>query len=463
MPLPIDGGEQKTVIIVGAGLAGAMMASFISRMGHKVEVYERRGDPRAKGFIGGRSINLALSCRGLTALKELHLDQAIVDQGCPMRGRMMHDPQGRLTFQPYSKNRSDAINSVSRGDLNLTLIEHADREDLVTFHFSQKCVDVDLDTATVKFEHDKSGETSTIKGDLVIGADGAFSAVRATMQQQPDFEYDLSTLEHGYKELTIPPTDAGEFAMDPEALHIWPRGGFMMIALPNRDMSFTCTCFWPHKGPNSFAAIKERKDILPFFEGHFADAVPLMPTLEDDFEKNPIGSLATIRCAPWHHNSGGRGKVVLIGDAAHAIVPFYGQGINAGFEDARILNGLLREHADDWATALSTFSAQRKPHAEAIADLALENFIEMRDKVGSSAFLLKKKVEKTVHRLFPGWFTPLYNLVSFSNVPYADARDEAHTRWNTVLFTGLGLSIGLIVILVALIALLVLGGGQSAS
>ena len=438
------------VIIVGAGLAGSLLACYLGREGYEVEVHERRADPRKQGFIGGRSINLAVSCRAITALDQVGLAETILENAIPMRGRMMHDRDGRLIFQPYSKNPDEAIKSISRGGLNLALIDAADALANVTFHFDHKCEDIDLDLPAATFALADSGELVIRECDLIIGADGAFSTVRGRMLKLDRFSCSQSYLSHGYKELTIPPTGEGDFAMEPNALHIWPRGGFMMIALPNRDKTFTCTCFWPFEGPTGFEAISSEQDVTPFFTRHFPDAVSLMPTLVEDFMSNPLGSLATVRCEPWHYQD----KVVLIGDAAHAVVPFYGQGINAGFEDCRILDACLRQHPSDRAGALRQFTAQRKINTDAIADLALANFIEMRDKVGSPAFLMKKKLEKTLHAFFPKWFMPLYNMISFSDIPYAEARAKAEAQWKTIkLVAGIGAILILIVIVFAFIQL----------
>lgn len=430
--------SPRNILIIGAGLAGTLMACYLARMGHRVRIYERRGDPRARGYIGGRSINLALSARGFHGLAGVGLDQLVMQRDAiPMRGRMIHPPGASgpadLVFQPYSANPKDAINSVSRGGLNLTLLDAADTFDDVEFIFDHPCLDVDLDAPAAIFET-PGGGTLRIEADLVIGADGAFSPVRGRMQKTDRFEYSQSYLEHGYKELHIPPVSGGtggtalqdsehaagsmgSFALDPHALHIWPRGGAMMIALPNRDHSFTCTLFWPFEGAHSFANLKSPADIRPFFEAQYPDAVPLMPTLVDDFQRNPTSSLITVRCWPWQIG----GRVVLIGDAAHAIVPFYGQGMNAAFEDCRALADCLSRHADQH-DALLEFQSIRKPNADAIADMALENFVEMRDAVGDPDFRYKKRVEQAVHAAFADRITPQYNLVSFSIVPYTEAR-----------------------------------------
>ena len=348
--------DRKRVTIVGGGLAGALMACYLGEAGHEVSVYERRPDPRAKGYIGGRSINLALSARGIKGLAGVGLAEKVLESALPMRGRMMHSRAGETAFQAYSKNKSDAINSISRGGLNLILLEAAAKHPNVSLHFDHRCLDVDLEAPAAVFEHEVKEEDGSrsgdgegkkpriqivrVESDLVIGADGAFSAVRGKMQKQDRFDYSQSYLEHGYKELHIPPASSGGvahggamFAMAPHALHIWPRGGSMMIALPNPDGSFTCTLFWPFEGRHSFAALRTPEQVERFFNEEYPDAVPLMPTLVEDYMRNPTSSLVTVRCSPWQAN----GRVVLIGDAAHAIVPFFGQGMNAAFEDCLCL------------------------------------------------------------------------------------------------------------------------------
>lgn len=413
--------EQRHAIIVGAGLAGSLLACMLGDDGWRVDLYERRPDPRAKGFIGGRSINLALSVRGITALEQVGLAERVLEDAVRMPGRMMHSVEGELTYQPYSARSEDAINSVSRGGLNLTLLEAADRHEAVTLHFAHRCEGLDLDHARVTFTDEQSGATETVGADMIIGADGAWSAVRAAMQVTERFNYSQSYLEHSYKELEIPPAaqcgvDPGlhhGFALEPNALHIWPRGGSMMIALPNADQSFTCTLFWPHE---DFGSLDSDERVLAHFERAYADSVPLMPTLARDFRANPTSPLATIRCSPWNH-----GRVCVIGDAAHAVVPFYGQGMNAAFEDCRVLREGLRCGGEIEET-LAKVAHERKPHADAIADMAIENFVTMRDRVAEPAFLFRKRVEQAMDRVDPDRFTPLYNLVSFSNLPYAEAR-----------------------------------------
>lgn len=409
------------VLIVGAGLAGCLLAVYLARRDMRVRVIERRPDPRAAGYAGGRSINLALSARGLWGLAGVGLDARVMaHDAIPMPGRMLHDPSGRTAFQPYSANPADAINSVSRAGLNLALLHAAAAEPNVELLFDHPCDDVDLD-APAALVRLPAGQTRRLDADVILGADGAFSPVRTRLQKTDRFDYSQSYLAHGYKELHMPPAPAATHAMPPGALHIWPRGGSMMIALPNRDASFTCTLFWPFEGEHSFAALPPdagHASIRAFFERHYPDAVPLMPTLADDYAKNPVGSLVTVRCAPWHY----RGKVAILGDAAHAVVPFYGQGMNCAFEDVRVLAELLDQTGNDFHAALPAFHAARKINADAIAAMALDNFLEMRDLAGRPDFQYRKRIEQTLHRRLGDHAAPQYNLVSFSTVPYAAAR-----------------------------------------
>ncbi|MGH7178261.1 MAG: FAD-dependent oxidoreductase [Tepidisphaeraceae bacterium] len=424
----------KRIAIIGNGLAGPLLACFLARDGHDVTVYERRGDPRVAGFSGGRSINLALSARGIDALSRIGLADDVLRSAIPMRGRMLHEPDGRIAFQYYSSNHTDAINSVSRAGLNLILLTAAAKYPNVRLEFDHRCVAADLDRRCVTFENGK-----TVEADLIIGADGAYSVVRQQMTKLDRFDFEQSYLEHGYKELSIPPTTSGEFAMEPNALHIWPRGGYMMIALPNQDRSFTCTCFWPL---DTLESLKSPQQIGDFFRGQFADAVPLMPTLVEDYLKNPTGSLVTIRCWPWQYQE----KVVLLGDAAHAIVPFYGQGMNAAFEDCVVLGEMLRKSP---SAALDEYARARKPNTDAIADMALHNFVEMRDHVASPVFLMKKKLEHGLHRLLPHTFVPLYDMISFSTIPYAAARRRAGHQSRLLKLGGYALA-ALIVLAIAI-------------
>ncbi|MGE3803440.1 MAG: FAD-dependent oxidoreductase [Gemmataceae bacterium] len=409
--------------IVGAGLAGGLLACHLGKAGRRVHLYEERPDPRSTEIDQGRSINLAISVRGIHALRQVGLADDVLARAIPMRGRMMHDRHGQLTFQPYGKDDSESIHSVSRGELNRLLIEAADRFDTVSLTFERKCTGVDLHERTIELA-DRAGKHESIEAACLIGSDGAYSAVRAQLQKLERFDFAQAYLSHGYKELTMPAAAGGTHAMEKHALHIWPRQSFMMIALPNLDGSFTCTLFWPFEGPNSFASIKDEKDLLALFQREFPDVLPLMPGLAADYFGNPTGALVTVRCAPWHVED----KVVLLGDAAHAVVPFLGQGMNAAFEDCTVLADCLAQAPHDRAAAFRAYQARRKVHTDVLADLCVDNFLEMRDKVGSKWFVLRKKLDVFLHRLLPGIYEPLYTLVTFTRTPYADALRRARIQ-----------------------------------
>jgi kynurenine 3-monooxygenase len=443
--------------LIGSGLAGGLLAAYLGRRGYDVDLYERRADPRAGNFVGGRSINLALSTRGIHALEQLGIADEVLKHAIPMRGRMIHPAgagSGALHFAPYDADPNKHINSIGRAALNTTVIEAAQRYSNVRVHFNHRCTDVDLDSATAQLLTTSSAQplnSSTSQpvvasGDAVIGVDGAFSAVRQSMQLRLDrFEYDESYLPHGYKELTIPPGPDGSWRMEKNALHIWPRRSFMMIALPNPDGSFTCTLFWEFEGSRSFATIKNDDDVRRFFDEEFPDAVPLMPKLVEEFRSNPTGSLVTIRCAPWYYKD----KVALVGDAAHAVVPFYGQGMNAAFEDCVVLDECLAQFPQDRQRAFAEYFERRKENADALADLAVENFIEMRDKTASKAFRAKKKLDHFLEALLPGIYLPLYTMVTFTRIPYAEAARRARLQ-DRIVYAGL------VLVTMSILALIIL-------
>ena len=433
-------------VLIGSGLAGGLLAAYLGRRGHEVDLYERRADPREGNIVGGRSINLAISTRGIHALEEIGIADEALKHAIPMRGRMIHNRTGALHFSPYDVDPKNCINSIGRGALNTTVIEAAQRYPNVHVHFNHKCTDVDLDSAVAHLET-VNGPVTT-QGDAIIGVDGAFSAVRKSMQIKiNNFHYDESYLAHGYKELTIPPDADGSWPMEKNALHIWPRKSFMMIALPNPDGSFTCTLFWEFEGPRSFATTKTDDDVRRFFNEEFPDAVPLMPTLLEDFRSNPTGSLVTVRCAPWSY----RDKVCLVGDAAHAVVPFYGQGMNAAFEDCVVLDECLETFSDNLERAFADYFCRRKQNADALADLAIGNFVEMRDKTASKIFRAKKKLDHALEAALPGIYLPLYTMVTFTRIPYARAAKRAHVQDRIVQAALIGF---LVLAIVALAALL---------
>ena len=440
---------MSKVIIIGAGLAGSLLSIYLAKRGIETEIYEARGDMRLEEMSAGRSINLALSDRGIAALREVGMDEYMLKEAVPMFGRMIHSVDGATKLLRYSGREGEYINSVSRGGLNIALINEADNYAESKFFFNQKCVDFDCKTGEAILENGKR-----IKGDTVIATDGAGSAVRQAMMNGgiSRFNYQQKFLEHGYKELHIPQAEDGGFLMEKNALHIWARHEFLMIALPNFDGSFTCTLFLAFEGENSFESIMsgnfsrgltqinaDRKSdfdlsassaksaavsLLAFFETNFPDAIPLMPTLVEDFFTNPTGNLGTVKCLPW--NVGG--KALLLGDSAHAMVPFYGQGMNCAFEDCRVLDSLIEKHGTNWEKVFDEFTAVRKPNADAICDLAEENFYEMRDAVADPVFQKKRELETKLEQTFPDYFSK-YSMVTFrEDLPYSIAKEKGNAQ-----------------------------------
>ncbi len=407
---------KKDITIIGAGLVGSLLSVYLSKRGYKVKLFERRPDMRKEKISAGRSINLALSDRGLLALERVGLADEIKKISIPMHGRYIHNLDGSTAFQPYGK-QGQYINSVSRATLNMKLMDLAEQHGAEIF-FNHKCEAIDWKTNTVSFELTDS-QLTAYSSELIFGSDGAFSAARLQHHLQHDkFNYQQYYIDCGYKELTIPPTASGDFAMEVNALHIWPRKDYMLIALPNLDKTFTCTLFFPFEGEASFEKLKTEADVKNFFERTFPDAVPLMPGYINDFFANPTSSLVTVKCYPWVRED----KFALIGDAAHAIVPFFGQGMNCGFEDCRILDELIEKHDHNWKTILEEYQVLRKPDADAIADLAINNFTEMRDKTADPKFLLQKKIEARLHEKYPDKWIPAYSQVTFSpHIRYSEA------------------------------------------
>lgn len=414
---------MKKATIAGAGLVGSLWAILLAKRGYEVTVYEGREDMRKSGVAGGRSINLAMSDRGWRAIREAGIEEQIRQVAIPMHGRMMHSPSGELTFQPYGRE-GQAIYSVSRAGLNMALLDIAEQLPGVELCFGHRGHKLDVRRKVLTVEQSATGQRLEVPAPLVFGADGAFSAIRGSMQRLPRFNYSQTYLEYGYKELNVPPLADGTHAMDAHALHIWPRGKFMLIALPNTDGSFTCTLFLPFEGDVSFERLGTDEAVMGFFETYFSDAIPVMPALLEDFHSNPTAALVTVRCSPWHHG----GSAVLMGDAAHAIVPFYGQGMNAGFEDCTVLNEMATEYGDDWEKILPAFTERRAKDGAAVADLALRNFIEMRDLVADPLFLLRKQMEAHFATAYPGRFLPLYTMVTFSDLPYSTALAEGEAQ-----------------------------------
>lgn len=408
---------KENITIIGAGLVGSLLSIYLSKRGYKVKVYERRGDMRKEKMSAGRSINLALSDRGLLALEKVGLAEEIKKISIPMHGRYIHNLDGSSAFQPYGKE-GQYINSVSRGTLNMKLMDLAEEQG-VEIYFNEKLSKIDWSNEVIEFESNKNKPLPSFKTDLIFGADGAFSAARLQHQlQHGKFNYSQYYIDCGYKELTIPPTSDGEFAMEVNALHIWPRKDYMLIALPNLDKTFTCTLFFPFEGEASFEKLSTPEAVKSFFERTFPDAVKLMPDYINEFFTNPTSSLVTVKCFPWIRGD----KFALIGDAAHAIVPFFGQGMNCGFEDCRVLDELIDKHKQDWGKILKEYQTLRKPDGDAIADLAINNFTEMRDKTADPKFLLQKKIEARLHEKYPDKWIPAYSQVTFSpHIRYSEA------------------------------------------
>jgi kynurenine 3-monooxygenase len=409
--------KEKDIVIVGAGLVGSLLSIYLARRGYKVHLYERRGDMRKEKMSAGRSINLALSDRGLLALEKVGLADEIRKIAIPMHGRHIHNLDGSTAFQPYGKE-GQFINSVSRATLNMKLMDLAE-ENGVRISFDQPLQSIDWKEDKIVFENPGNEKQRPFNAGLVFGADGAFSIARLQhMLQHDKFEYQQHYIDSGYKELTIPPTADGNFAMEINALHIWPRKDYMLIALPNLDKTFTCTLFFPFEGELSFSKIDTKEKLKIFFENTFPDAIPLMPDYQEEFFRNPTSALVTVKCYPWVRED----KFALIGDAAHAIVPFFGQGMNAGFEDCRILDELIEKYDEDWETILNEYQRNRKPDTDAIADMAVNNFTEMREKTADPKFLLQKKIEARLHEKYPDKWIPAYSQVTFSpQIRYSDA------------------------------------------
>lgn len=403
------------IIVVGAGLVGSLLSMFLAKRGHSVEVFDRMPDMRRTSLNSGRSINLTLCERGLRVLDSIGVGEAVRAVAVPAYGRLIHDVKGDVTFQPYGNSR-EAIFSIARSDLNKVLLDLAESRFGIRINFDEKCLDVDLDAPAVETKNLTTGALARRGAEVVFGADGAYSAVRFQMQKKTRLNFSQLYWEQGYKELGVP-AGAGGWTADKNAIHIWPRGNYMLIGFPNVDGSFTCSLHIPFEGPLSFASLRSEGDLLALFRESFPDAVPLMPDLVSDFFTHPANSMITVKCSPWSH----AGKVALIGDAAHSIFPSYGQGANAGFEDCAALDECMQEYGDEWAELLPEYERRRRPNTNAIADLCIEHFTELRDLVGHPDFLLRKEIERKLNQTRPGEYTDLYSMISFTCMPYTEA------------------------------------------
>ena len=405
--------KPKHIAIAGSGLVGALQSIYLKKRGFEVSLYERRPDMRSNRISAGRSINLALSDRGFKGLAGVGIDEEVRQISIPMYRRVMHDKEGKLSFQPYGKD-GQAIYSVSRGGLNCKLMDLAEAHG-VNIHFNHRCTSVNLEEGSAVFESDHG--SVEVKPEFLVGADGAYSEVRNEMEKRPWVNYSQYYIDYAYKELSIPPAADGTHQLEKNALHIWPRKDFMLIALPNLDGSFTCTLFFPKSGPLSFDSLDTLDKAEAFFQEQFADALELMPHFREEYSSNPAAAMVIVKCFPWTWGD----KVMLIGDAAHAIVPFYGQGMNCGFEDCSVFDELLVNHEGSWRDLMLKYEKARKANGDAIAELALRNFIEMRDKVADPGFLLQKKIEARFSERHPDKWIPLYSMVTFSHIPYHEA------------------------------------------
>ncbi|NND71730.1 MAG: FAD-dependent monooxygenase [Rhodothermales bacterium] len=411
--------DPQKAVIVGAGLAGSLLATLLGQRGWVVDVYEKRSDPRLSAANGGRSINLALSTRGIHALGLAGVADNVLKLTIPMAGRMIHDLDGETHLQPYGKDDTEVIRSVSRGGLNNLLLDSAEATGNVSCHFDTGCESIDFDSRIARFSGPHGiTETST---SYLFGCDGAGSVVRQSLEKARNIQSTSDILPHGYKELTIPAGPDGSHLLDNNALHIWPRKSYMLIALPNLDGTFTLTLFMPNEGDISFARYADARSAKKFFEADFADALSLMPDFEMDYDHNPVGMLGTVRCQPWSDD----GYALLLGDAAHAIVPFFGQGMNCSFEDCARLISMIDEGATgQWPELSTRYETERKPDTDAIATMALQNYVEMRDSVSDPQYVLKRKIALELELRYPSKFIPRYSMVTFNRLRYSVALER---------------------------------------
>ncbi len=413
--------EKENILIIGAGLCGSLLALRMAQRGYQVTVYESRPDLRTTDISAGRSINLALSDRGLKAMAMVGIEDKVTPLCIPMYGRLIHDKEGNMFASNYSGREGEYINSISRGGLNGVLLSEAEKYDNVTIHFNKKCLDVDIENTIAKFKCYTTDKKFEVNADMIFGADGAGSSLRKSyyLEKKFLFSYSQNYLTHGYKELEIPADKIGKHQISKDHLHIWPRGEYMLIALPNLDGSFTVTLFLSYdEGKYNFNNLTTIDKVTEFFQTQFPDALALIPDIHNEFFNNPTGSLGTIKCSPWSYKD----KTLLIGDAAHAIVPFYGQGMNASFEDVVVFDTILEQHKGDWNATFKAYEKARKEDTDAIADLAIDNYYEMRDHVANPLFKEKRKLEIDLEKSFPTSYFSKYSMVTFDeNIGYAKA------------------------------------------
>lgn len=436
------------ITIVGAGLCGSLLGIFLARRGWDVQLFELRGDLRREPVEPGRSIKLTLAERGLAALTELGLAEHVKRHICvPLRGRAVHSGTGTVVYQPYGKDEHEVIHSFSRNDLNGFLLDRAEAEPNLRLHFNHRCVGIEKETGAATFLDGRTGRESTVEADILIGSDGAFSAVRRMMMVRERIDFHQEFLPWGYKELTVDATAEGLEPMDRHALHIWPCGDHMLFALPNIDGSLCGVCTLPFEGPHSFSSLQNGEDVETMFQAHFGDLVPFMPHALQEFRSRPISELVTIRTSRWHH----KGKILLIGDAAHAVVPFYGQGMNAGFEDCMVLGRLIdRRGTNDWQALFAEFQALRKPNTDVLAQLSVDNFHELRDTARRPVVTARKRTSIFLNKLFRQHSVPLYTMISHSTMPYAEAVERHRHQERIARWLGLDLVVGAVSLYVRL-------------
>lgn len=420
---------MKQATIIGSGLVGSLWAIYLLKAGYKVKVFERRSDMRKANMSAGKSINLAMSTRGWKALDTIGIGDEIRKIAIPVYGRTMHPLSGSTTYQPYGIN-NQAIYSVSRGDINCKLMDIAEKQGNIEFFFNEECINANLKEGVVKLKNTETGTVTEVKSDIVFATDGAFSAIRYNSMQKLDrFNYSQNYIEDGYREILLPANADGSYKLATNTLHIWPRGRFMLMALPNLDGSFTCTLFMPFDGHEyCFNKLTSKQKVEEFFKNVFPDFFEMMPNVAEAWEEHPLSSLAIIRCYPWYH-----GKVMLMGDAAHATVPFFGQGMNCGFEDCSVLWELMQKHNEDWNKIGEEYQVVRKPNGDAVQDLSMLNYVVMRDKVADPEFLLQQKIERRIAELYPGKYFPMYSMVTFSNIEYQVALKQGNQQNEMVL------------------------------
>ncbi|CAM1335120.1 FAD-dependent oxidoreductase [Tenacibaculum aestuariivivum] len=420
--------KQDNILIIGAGLCGSLLALRLAQRGYKVSVYESRPDLRTIDISAGRSINLALSDRGFKALRLAGVAEKAREICIPMYGRLIHDIEGNTFSSNYSGRDNECINSISRGDLNAILLTEAEKHENVTIHFNKKCIAVNIENTIAHFKDYKTKEEFSINSDVIFGTDGAGSILRKSyyLERKFLFSYSQNYLSHGYKELEIPADKIGNHQISNEHLHIWPRGAYMLIALPNMDGSFTVTLFLSYdEGKYNFNNLISEEKITEFFETQFPDALKLIPSIKEEFLNNPTGALGTVKCSPWHYKN----KTILLGDAAHAIVPFYGQGMNASFEDITVFDEILNQNLGDWETVFKTYEKARKENTDAIADLAIDNFHEMKNHVANPLFKEKRKLEMDLEKAFPNEYFSKYSMVTFKeDIPYLEAMKKGRAQ-----------------------------------